>query len=181
MACLTRRDVRTAGISLLLVLAVAVAACASLGAWRARHTPLARAADSPDALARAVIGAIAARDADALGELALTQDEFRRYVWPELPVSRPEANFPFEFIWGRLHQQSAGYLRRMLAEFGGQEPELVRVEFAGATTDYGSVTVHRDTVLTIRTADGTERRVRLFGSTIEQAGHYKVFSYVPGD
>jgi hypothetical protein len=38
--------------------------------------------------------------------------------------------------------------------------------------------VHRESVVLARFPDGSERRVRVFGSVLEQDGRYKVFSYV---
>ncbi len=52
---------------------------------------------------------------------------------------------------------------------------------AGETTPYPSFTVHRKTVLVVRGSDGVEGRVRLYGSTLEKGGLFKVFSYVVDD
>jgi hypothetical protein len=52
------------------------------------------------------------------------------------------------------------------------------VSFEGETTDYQTHSIHRKTVVTLRDRSGRETTGRLFGSTIEQNGRYKVFSYV---
>jgi len=161
-----------------LVLIGSFVLLASFSAWRSRPAPLSETYPSSDALARAVIAAFQARDAHRLRGLALTEDEFRSHVWPKLPASRPDRNVPFDFAWGMLHQNSEGHLRQTLSQFEGKPLTLVRVEFAGETTAYGSAAVHRDTRLVVKDAAGKERVVRLFGSTIEQDGRYKVFSYV---
>jgi hypothetical protein len=114
----------------------------------------------------------------ALERLALTETEFKQYVWPELPISRPESNVPFDFAWGMLHQHSEGYLRETVTEFSGRQLSLKRVELAGASTSYGDVTVHRDSRLVVETTDGREQTIRLFGSMVEKDGGWKVFSYV---
>jgi hypothetical protein len=172
------RQARTAGISLLLVLVAAVALFATLNARKAAPQPLAGTVESPEVLARVVLEALREGDRGRLRSLALTEDEFRRHVWPELSISRPEVNMPFELAWGQLAQTSALHLQQTAAEFEDQDYELVRVEFAGEATRYDGVTVHRDTELVVTNAAGDERSLRLFGSTIEQDGRYKVFSYV---
>jgi hypothetical protein len=46
---------------------------------------------------------------------------------------------------------------------------------------YDGYTVHRDAVFVVRAADGTTEDLRLCGSMVEQAGRWKVFSYVVND
>lgn len=143
-----------------------------------RVAPLAHACHSPEALAAAVLEALAARDATALRRLALSEGEFRDRVWPHLPVARPERTMPLAYVWGDLRQKSEAWLAATLAEAGGKRWTLVRVRFAGGTTDYGPYRVHRRSVLTVRETNGFQRDVRLFGSVLEQQGQFKVFSFV---
>jgi hypothetical protein len=143
--------------------------------------PLANTEGSPEALARRVIDAMQAGDLGRLRALALTEQEFRVHVWPSLPAARPERNVPFDFVWERIEQNSEGHLRQTVAAIGGGPLTLRRVRFAGPTSRYGDVAVRRSTELVLAAPDGTERMVRLFGSTVEQDGRYKVFSYVVGD
>jgi hypothetical protein len=133
---------------------------------------------SPEALATAVIDAVERRDAATLQGLALSEDEFREHVWPELPAARPERNLPFSYVWGDLHQKSDLSLTRTLARHGGRRYSLMSVRTEGETTRYPSYTVFRETVLRARDETGTEVDLRLFGSTIEKDGGWKVFSYV---
>jgi hypothetical protein len=118
------------------------------------------------------------RDLTTLRGLALTEREFHEHIWPELPASRPERNLPFSFVWGDLHQKSESSLKETLARFGGRRLTLVSVRFKGETSRYANSTVHRDTTLKVRDADGTETDVRLFGSSLQKDGAWKVFSYV---
>jgi len=151
---------------------------ASLDAWRARPAPLAGTAASPEALAAAVVAAMRAGDVDGLHALALTEEEFRAHVWPELPAARPERNVPFDFVWERLQQNSEGHLRQTLTRLGEGPLDVRRVQFGAETSDYGDVVVRRKTQLVVRSSDGGESVIQLFGSMIEQGGRYKVFSYV---
>jgi hypothetical protein len=136
---------------------------------------------SPDALARAVLGAVERQDAAALRALALNEEEFREQVWPELPAARPERNLPFSYVWGDLRQKSEEGLVRTLARHGGRRYALVSVRTAGETTRYPSYTVSRETVLLARGETGVESELRLFGSILQKDGAWKVFSYVVDD
>ena len=141
-------------------------------------SPLGHTFESPEAVARAVLGALAEEDGPLLVALALSEMEFRTVVWPELPSSRPERGLPFEYAWGDLHQKSTNELRRLLARAGGRRYELLGMTFDGESTPYETFTVHRDSRLRIRDAEGAERDVRLFGSVLQRGGEYKLFSYV---
>lgn len=152
--------------------------CSACGAY---SRPLAHAHESPEALARAALAAIERSDADALHALALTRDEFTDLVWPELPAARPERNLSPSFVWGDLSLKSNVALRQTLTVFGGHKHALVSVRFLGETTRYDSFRVHRESELTVKDLDGTERNLRVFGSVIEKDGRYKVFSYVVDD
>ncbi len=141
-------------------------------------SPLAHTFESPEAVAEAVLGALAEDDGERLLALALSGIEFRTVVWPELPSSRPERGLPFEYAWGDLHQKSTNELRRLLARAGGRRYELLEMTFDGESTPYETFTVHRDSRLKVRDPEGAERDVRLFGSVLERDGEYKLFSYV---
>jgi hypothetical protein len=160
----------------LLVLAglLVGAACAS------EPPPLDPTFDSPEAVARAVLDRLAAGDADGLRRLALTEQEFRQRVWPDLPASRPERNLPFSYVWGDLKQKSDGSLATLIARHRGRHVELDAVRFGGRTP-YRSFVVHRDSVFAIRASGGPVEEVRVCGSMIEQDGRWKVFSYVVDD
>jgi len=142
--------------------------------------PLDPAFDSPEALARAILERYAAGDADGLRRLALTEQEFRQRVWPELPASRPERNLPFFYVWGDLKQKSDGSLATLIARHRGRHVQLDAIRF-GARTPYKTFVVHRDSVFAIRDSGGPVEEVRLCGSMIEQDGRWKVFSYVVDD
>jgi hypothetical protein len=125
-----------------------------------------------------VLSAVEQRDTIALRGLALSEEEFREHVWPELPAARPERNLPFSYVWGDLRQKSDASLGQTLARHGGRRYALVSVRNTGETTRYPSYSVSRETVLTVRDETGAAMELRLFGSTIQKEGGWKVFSYV---
>lgn len=142
--------------------------------------PLQHTAETPAALASAVLAAVSAGDAPTLASLALSEQEFRDHIWPALPAARPERNLPFSYVWGDMHQKSEASLRSSIAQHRGRALSLVDVRFGEATV-YDGYTVHRDAVLVVRDADGATEDLRLCGSMVEQLGRWKVFSYVVND
>ena len=157
-------------IRALLLGLVFLAACAS-------KTPLADTRETPAAVAQAVIDAMTTGNRTALASLAVSEQEFRERVWPELPAARPERNLPVSYVWGDLHQKSDASLDALLARHRGQRYALADVRF-GEVTPYQTYTVHRNSTFVVRGTDGTDVEVRLCGSMIEQNGRWKVFSYV---
>jgi hypothetical protein len=139
---------------------------------------LAHSQSSSSALASAVLDAIERQDETLLRDLVLSEQEFRDHVWPDLPAAQPERNLPISYVWGDLRQKSQAGLASILAKHGGHRYELVGVRFDGASTRYTTCEVHRDTVLTVRDETGTPLDLKLFGSSVEQDGRWKVFSFV---
>lgn len=164
-----------------MVAAVAVMLAAGCASPEPPKTPLAHTFGSPMGVGQAVLSALERRDLDALRQLALTEQEFCEHVWPELPVSRPERNVPFDYVWGQTTQRSDGFLRQTVSRYGGQRFELLDVEFDGETTEYATFAVSRRAVLVARNAEGESERLRLFGSILRQGDRYKLYSYVITD
>jgi hypothetical protein len=157
-------------LAVVLVQALALTACD-------RRVPLATAQASPEAVATAVLDALASNDRARLDALALGEREFRDHVWPELPAARPERNLPFSYVWGDLHQKSNASLAETLQTYRGQRFTLTSLRFAGST-DYASYRVHRDATLRVVDSAGTASDLRVCGSMLEKDGDWKVFSYV---
>jgi hypothetical protein len=147
-------------------------------ACRQAPAPLSQTFESPEALAGAVLEALATRDTARLSSLALTEAEFRTRIWPELPASRPERNLTADYLWKDLKQKSDGSLQALLSTLGGQRFELRRIEFAGETTDYATFSVSRKSELVVSDGTGAEQRIKAFGSVLRADGRVKLFSYV---
>ena len=173
--------IRLRSVGTVVAFATVLALGPACGGLSRELPPLANAHPSSASLARAVLDGIAARDITVLRALALTESEFRGHVWPELPAARPERNVPFGYAWGDLRQKSERSLARTLGRHGGRDYRLVSVSYEGETTRYDTFLVHRDTTLVVRDDAGAEQAIRLYGSTLEQAGSFKVFSYVVED
>jgi hypothetical protein len=156
-----------------LVLALGIAGASGCS----RVPPLSDTSASPEALAGAVLDALARRDRARLNALAVSEQEFRDHVWPDLPAARPERNLPFSYVWGDLRQKSTLSLARTLERYGGQRHTLRGVTF-GSTTPYAHYTVHRDASFAVEDAGGVAQTIRACGSFLEKNGAWKVFSYV---
>lgn len=169
----TRTPGAHAGVRLSLTLSLLlVAAC------QATPPPIAGTLPTPEALAAAVLDALAARDVAGLRALALSEAEFRARIWPELPASRPERNLTADYVWRDLAVKSEASLRGLVGRLGGQRFTLREVTFAGETTPYKTFAVSRETELVVADAHGAEQRLRVFGSVLRVDGGVKVFSYV---
>jgi hypothetical protein len=135
--------------------------------------------DSPEALARAVLEAFAKEDVETLKNLPLSKEEFRLYVWPKLPASRPERNVPLDYAWGDLHEKSVHAIASNFNRYKGRKFELISIRFKKGKTDYGSFIVHRESAMRVKDVEtGKEMDLALFGSVMEWRGKYKLFSYV---
>jgi hypothetical protein len=157
-------------VSLLLLLAV-------LSGCQSSPPPLGGTRESAIGLARDVLQALAAGDTAALESLALSEQEFRDHVWPDLPAARPERNLPFSYVWGDLKQKSDTSLRGSLRRMRERSLTLIDVRFGGESV-YGRSRVHRDSVFVVRSPDGATEDLEVCGSLIERDGRWKVFSYV---
>jgi hypothetical protein len=142
-----------------------------------RVPPLTNVSASPEALAGAVLEALSRRDRARLDSLAVSEQEFRDHVWPDLPAARPERNLPFSYVWGDLRQKSTISLAQTLDAHGGKRQTLQRVTFAGVTP-YAHYKVHRDARFAVADASGAAQTIRVCGSFLEKDGGWKVFSYV---
>jgi hypothetical protein len=157
------------------ILVIVLGLCGSLACGSA--PPLTNTFGSSDALAAAVLDALARSDRPTLDAIALSEREFRDHVWPDLPAARPERNLPFSYVWGDLHQKSDIRLSETIKRHGGKPYELRRVTFSGKT-NYGHYVVHRDVTFEVVDASGASTPLRVCGSFLEKDGAWKVFSYV---
>jgi hypothetical protein len=163
---------------LVVTAVLATAACSGPAEPTRAPAPLTHTFASPEALARAVLTALERKDLEGLSALPLSETEYREYVWPELPVSRPERNVPFDYSWRQMKQRSDGSLQQTIARYAGRRLDLVEARFTGETTHYASFRVMRDSEIIARDASGRDLVVRLYGSAMVRDGRYKMFSYV---
>jgi hypothetical protein len=133
---------------------------------------------SKEAAAQAVVDGLAGRDGERLLALAVTEREFTTRIWPALPASRAEVGMPAAYLWGDTSAKSRGHLAGILQAHGGQPFRVAAVRFSGAAADYGSFRVYPNATVSLEDAAGATFERRLFGSMIETADGWKVFSYI---
>ena len=171
--------VSCAALALGLAAVLVTAACsAPAEPTRSAVAPLINTFDSPEALAQAVLDALSSGDIERLRALALNEAEFRHYVWPELPTSRPERNVPFDYAWGQMKQRSDGHLQQTFARYARRPLKLARTRFTGETTSYVTFAVMRESEIVATDDTGRDLVLRLYGSAMVKDGRYKLFSYV---
>jgi hypothetical protein len=133
---------------------------------------------SLDELAADFLEALQKSDERNIRQLALSKDEFVKFVWPELPASDPSTNLNADFIWNQTHMHSLADLSGTLYKYSGKKFELSDIRFEDGTQDYGSYLVHRDARLKVFDEHGEERELNLFGSVLEMEGEFKIYSFV---
>ena len=164
------------GLAALLVFATGAAGSIGCRASSA-PIPFEPAFNSKDAIVKAALQAISARDRTTLASLALSGAEFRTHIWPALPASDPKVGMPLDYLWADTSQKNENYLAQLLAEHGGRDYRFIAATFGGETTDYGAFRVHRKTTLDVRGPAGPVT-LRLFGSLVESGGRWKIYSFV---
>ncbi len=137
-------------------------------------TALARAYASPSALAEAVLAALKADDAEGFNALRVTREEHLRLFWSELPESD---DTPFEFAWQLNDDRSREGIGQALAQFGGQEFELIELTFTEPSEVYSNFTVHFGAELRARRAsDGKVGYLPILDVIVERQGLWKLLN-----
>lgn len=133
---------------------------------------------SLEALGRHVLEALARGDTAALRRVRLTEREHNEVVWPELPASGPEINFPVDYAWANIENRSRRGLSRLLPIFTERSVRFDGVECRGPTESLETFRVHTDCRV-VFTANGAPEpwEAQLFKDALERGGGYKIFRY----
>lgn len=158
------------------VLAVAVIALAGAGcADVVQARGMARAKESPEAVARAVLDAIERKSARGMRQLLVTRDEHRAFLWPHLPE---RGTLPFGYVRKLNRHNTEEGIDKALRKWGGAELELVRVEFLREAEQYDDFTLHRGARVWVRRAsDGELGYIETLDVLVEWNGRWKPFNY----
>jgi hypothetical protein len=143
----------------------------------AERRNLEAAASSPEELVRGFLAALSHDDLDQVRRLAVTEEEFATYIWPELPAAAPDRNLTVQFVWNNMNVRSQSNLRHLMDALGGQRLELEELRFTGKTTEYATYRIHRNSELVVRDRTGKISIGRLFGSVLELDGQFKILSF----
>jgi hypothetical protein len=133
--------------------------------------------DSKEALLGDVLRFLQTDNLRGLAAITVDSVDYKAIVWPELPVSNPRNNIPFEYVFGRHNQLSRGGLLLKLKELKGKRYEVVRFEERPERDQYKEIRIIPIGEIALKDADGNQTEVRLVGSILEHKGRFKVFSY----
>ncbi len=133
--------------------------------------------DTKDEVVRDVLKYLQQNDLRSLTAITVSAEDYKTVVWPELPISNPRNNIPFEYVFGRHNQLSRGGLTIKLREFAERHFEVVSFELRPERDKYEHIHIYPVGKVVIRDADGATFDTRLLGSILEYNGKFKAFSY----
>jgi hypothetical protein len=139
---------------------------------------LSNACTSIEDLGKQVLEAVYNNDRERLKAMAITAEEYERYIWPQSPISKiKQWQEHYDFVWKQHSSRSGHSLSQVLSRYGGRQYTLVRVRFKDDTTDHTIYKAHRDARLIVKNPDGKEVELNLFGSIVEMDGQFKIMSF----
>jgi hypothetical protein len=127
-----------------------------------------------------VLRSLVAQDTLALERLRLTEHEHNEVVWPELPASRPEVNYPVDMAWENIERRNRVGRKRQMAAMRGRRVSYRGVNCRGETSRFASFEVYTDCVVLFVDADGDPDRllrVQAFKDVLSRGGGLKIFRY----
>ena len=134
-------------------------------------------ATSLEALARAFLAAVEAKDERALHDLRVTRAEFETILWPEFPASRPITHIPVSEAWGFETARSLAGASRAAGSYGGRHLTFLRVDYARTDT-FRNFNLLRDVRILIRDPrDNRAIGLAYVPSVVERHGRYKALIF----
>lgn len=158
----------------LLAAALAAAGCRPEPAAEPRLT---HGATSLEALGDSVWRAIVAGDAPTLTRMRVTEYEHNQLMWPEMPASAPEANFPVEMAWQNIQTRNRAALADLGSAYGGSDLQLEETRCHGDPRAFGSFEALTGCVLHLTGPGGEPHRLEAFRYVVVMDGRYKVVRY----
>ena len=128
-------------------------------------------------LATTVLAGLAAADTLNLESVRLTEIEHNEMVWPELPASAPEVNFPVDFAWDNISMRNRAALSDLFDVYEGRELQFVDAECRGSTEAFASFVVHTDCWVTVRRDGQLVPPQQIFKDVLDWEGELKIFRY----
>lgn len=158
-----------------VVRAAALFAALSLVGTSCSFSPLSNSFDTPEALVQAVLDALEKEDRDALWALMVTREEHEDLLWEQLPESN---HLPFDYARQLNERNSNKGIGQAISRYGGNEFELISIEFTDPPEQYEGFTLYFGTVLTVRRAsDGEEGTLPILDVVLEYDGRWKLMNY----
>lgn len=174
------RRVCTTALALSTVLVASACSRTAVASSDAEHGSLRLEDAQPtlDALGSHVLLSLTHQDTAALNRVRLTEREHNDVVWPELPASAPEVNFPVDYAWTNIQNRNTRGLTRLLPLFAQRSAGFQRVECRGGVEAFETFSVHTDCYVVFTVDAGPELwEVQIFKDILVRGGGHKVFRY----
>lgn len=134
---------------------------------------------SLEKLGAEVLGALSRGDVAALEGFRLTEAEHNEQVWPELPASAPEVNFPEDLAWANIETRDRSALGRILPFYRDNETSYEATECRGDRERFRTFTVLTDcwVLFTVTAEPSRVLEAQLFKDVLVRGGGHKIFRY----
>ena len=138
---------------------------------------LAGGAESPEALARALLIAVGRRDTATLRSLVMTRAEFVWLYYPHSRYTAPPYELGPDLVWIPMIASSEKGAGRLLARYGGRPLRFKALICTDSAVHEGPNTIEPGCGVSFAVADSAPRTLHLFGSVLGRDRRYKFLSY----
>ncbi len=128
-------------------------------------------------LATTVLAGLAAADTLRLETVRLTEVEHNEMVWPELPASAPEVNYPVDLAWKNIRTRNRAALSDLFGVYEDRKLQFVDAECRGPTEAFESFVVHTDCWVTLRRDGELASPQQIFKDVLDWDGELKIFRF----
>jgi hypothetical protein len=163
-----------------LLVSIGIAGCVDSGVARDVTVDELRfpgSASSMSALGRTVLTALTRADRGTLEAFRLTERQHNDVVWPELPASAPDLNFPVDYAWQNIENRNARGLERIIPLYEGRVVSFRRLECRGESEQFTTFEVLTDCWLVFGYGDAGLFEAQIFKDVLARGGGYKIFRY----
>ena len=98
-------------------------------------------------------------------------------VWPELPASAPEVNYPADLAWKNIWTRNRAALSDLFGVYEDRRLRFVDAECRGPVEAFESFVVHTDCWVTLRRDGELLPPQQLFKDVLDLDGEMKIFRY----
>jgi len=132
-------------------------------------------AASADDLMKQVFAALAQKDAAALQQLSISQDEFKQFVWPT--ITTPPTGTNADKLYKMYSASSGTGIEDSLKQYGGRKIEVLKVTLDPPRRQAKNYRLLAGAMVSVRDESGQEKTIHMLGGILERDGHYKVATY----
>lgn len=135
-------------------------------------------ANSLSQLGEAVLEALVWQDEVALERFRLSETQHNDVLWPELPASAPEVNFPVDYAWENIQNRNERAVARLGDVLADRDLSFVRAECRGAPQAFETFEVDTDCWIVYAHGSSPELwEIQAFKDVVVRGGGRKVVRY----